>query len=209
MTLEEKKEALIKTEWDLFQKVQNEGGRASCQEDPETFFIMRRSQFTAWPEELLDSWHQDLKAAERFGRNLLAEKYAWMMKSTAPDRFREMSRFLHFPTVFGEQLIEPLVKQQLAWMEEYKEKYPCLAAGNRVLYTSEDTPWSTSFETYLRGELYTYSERTLCLYRDLMEKLKKEGKNRALLVMETMVKLYGYRDLEDAERRERIKMEKM
>ncbi len=206
MSLEEKKKELIKTEWDLFQRVQNEGGRASCQEDPETFFLMRRSQFTAWPEELLESWHRDLKEAESAGRNLLAEKYAWMMRSTAPERFQEMRRFLHFPTLFGEQLIEELVKQQLEWMEEYKERYPYLAAGNRVFYTSQDTPWSTSFETYLRGELYTYSERTLCLYRDLMRKLKGEGKNRALLVMETMVKSYGYAGLDAAEEKERKRM---
>ena len=36
-----KKEALIKTEWQAFQSVQNEGGRASCQDDPQTFFISR------------------------------------------------------------------------------------------------------------------------------------------------------------------------
>ena len=43
MTLEAKKEQLIRTEWELFQNVQNEGGRAACQDDPETFFLMRRS----------------------------------------------------------------------------------------------------------------------------------------------------------------------
>lgn len=208
MSLELKKKELIQTEWELFQKVQNEGGRASCQEDPETFFIMRNSQFTAWPEELLDSWHRDLKAAEQEGRNLLAEKYAWMMKSTAPERFREMQKLLKAPSARGEELIEELVAQQLRWMEEYKEQYPFLAAGNRVLYTAQDTPWTTSFETYLRGELFTYSEETLGHYHRLMMKLKEEGKNRALLVMETMVHSYGYQSLEDAEEKERRRTKK-
>ena len=75
MTIEEKKERIIKKEWNFFQQVENEGGRASCQEDPETFFIMRRSQFCAWPEELLNSYEADLTEAAAAGRNPLAEKY--------------------------------------------------------------------------------------------------------------------------------------
>ncbi|MBQ7816510.1 MAG: DUF4125 family protein, partial [Oscillospiraceae bacterium] len=88
MTLYEKKEALIKEEWEKFHNVQNEGGRADCQEDPETFAIMRRSQFVCWSEELVDSWHKDLIDAKKEGRNLLSEKYAWMMRQTAPYEFR-------------------------------------------------------------------------------------------------------------------------
>ena len=38
MTKQEKIEKLIQMEWEDFQKVNNEGGRASCQDDPETFF---------------------------------------------------------------------------------------------------------------------------------------------------------------------------
>ena len=41
MTKQEKIEKLIQMEWEDFQKVNNEGGRASCQDDPETFFISR------------------------------------------------------------------------------------------------------------------------------------------------------------------------
>mgnify|MGYP001049934862 FL=1 len=38
MTKQEKIEKLIQMEWEDFQKVNNEGGRASCQDDPETFY---------------------------------------------------------------------------------------------------------------------------------------------------------------------------
>ena len=41
-------EAVVDIEWIQFQQVHNEGGRASCQDDRETFEIMRKSQFLAW-----------------------------------------------------------------------------------------------------------------------------------------------------------------
>ena len=61
------------------------------------------------------------------------------------------------------------MKQQLAWMEEYQAKYPVLASGNRLLYSSEDTPYDTSFQTYLFGELRTllgqHSAYVLAVYQ--------------------------------------------
>ena len=61
MTKQEKIEKLIQMEWEDFQKVNNEGGRASCQDDPETFFIMRRSHFAPWTEELIDCVQADME----------------------------------------------------------------------------------------------------------------------------------------------------
>ncbi|MGE4487789.1 MAG: DUF4125 family protein, partial [Synergistaceae bacterium] len=42
-------ESIIQMEWEFFDKVENEGGRASCQDNWETFSKMRRSQYMAWP----------------------------------------------------------------------------------------------------------------------------------------------------------------
>ncbi len=203
MTLEEKKEALIETEWKAFQAVHNEGGRASCQDDPETFFLMRRSQFHAWPEDLADSYARDLRAAEAEGRNLLAEKYAWMMESTAPEQFERISGLLPELSEEKERLIGLIAGIQVPWMEEYASAYPALASGNRPIHAARDTEFSTSFETYLKGELHTYSEGTLLLYLDFIRGLEREGKNLSLLVMEATVRAYGYKSLEEAEERVR------
>lgn len=203
MTLEEKKEALIKTEWQAFQSVRNEGGRASCQDDPQTFFIMRRSQFHAWPEDLTDSYARDLRGAEAEGRNLLAEKYAWMMESTAPEQFERIADLLPARSEEKERLIRLIAEIQVRWMEEYASGYPALASGNRLIHTSEDTGAATSFETYLKGELHTYSEGTLLLYLEFIRGLEKEGKNLSLLVMGATVRAYGYKSLEEAEERVR------
>ena len=104
------------------------------------------------------------------------------------------------PTLAGEQWSDAIVKQQLAWMEEYQAKYPVLASGNRLLYSSEDTPYDTSFQTYLLGELRTYSDSTLHTYWQFINELKKEGKSLALLTMEAEVKAYGYEGLDAAEK---------
>ena len=94
----EEREALIdeviEREWEQFQYVQNEGGRASCQDDHETFVIMRKSQFMNWTQELLESYRQDLIEAEAAHWNLLTEKYARMMESTAPERYAELADIL-------------------------------------------------------------------------------------------------------------------
>lgn len=48
---------IVDEEWAQFQLVNNQGGRASCQDDWRQFSIMRGSQFSVWPENLL----QDLE----------------------------------------------------------------------------------------------------------------------------------------------------
>ena len=209
MTLADKKEALINEEWQNFHAVNNEGGKADCQNDPETFFIMRRCQFTCWSEELVESWHNDLLNAKKEGRNLLSEKYAWMMEYTAPFEFGRISHLLRFPSIAAEEMIGEIVETEVKWMEEYEKQYPYMAAGNRPVHSSADSEYVTSFETYLRGELHTYSEKTLKLYLAMVRNLKSEGKSLSLTVMDAMVKAYGYKNIDDAENQQKIKAMKI
>ncbi|MBQ6603454.1 MAG: DUF4125 family protein [Eubacterium sp.] len=199
MTLEEKKMRLVEKEWECFQQVQNEGGRASCQDDRTTFFIMRKSQFVLWPENLIDSYTIDVDNAVFMGRNLLAEKYAWMMADTAPAKFEELKELLTMPTEKAQEAIDYIVPVQVKWMEEYAAKYPYIAAGNRVVHTSDERFGQTSYETYLRGELHTYSEKTLLLLADLCRRLDAEGTNMMLAIMTATMQEYGFADLDAAE----------
>ena len=71
----------------------------------------------------------------------------------------------------------------------------------RYVHTSEDTEYETSSETYLRGELASYSEETEKMYSEFIEKLQTEGKDFVVMTYEHMVKRYGYQSIKDAEER--------
>ncbi|WP_228375031.1 DUF4125 family protein [Demequina iriomotensis] len=191
---------VVALEWEQFQRVRGDDGRAACQDDPAEFEVQRLGQFMTWPMPLLDSYRDDLTAAEASGRNLLTEKYARMMETTEPGRFaRELAP--HIPALSALRLAaqERIVAIQVAWAREFHAGYPALAAGMRVLTTAEDTRDATSFETYLRGELGTYSERTLALYGELVDSLVAAAQNLTWRTLAYTVILAGYRDLEAAE----------
>ncbi|MBQ8307067.1 MAG: DUF4125 family protein [Blautia sp.] len=191
---------IVLAEWDFFQKVQNEGGRAGCQDDWTTFEIMRTSQFETWSDELLTSYQQDLEEAAEAGRNPLAEKYAYMMKYTSPEEYSRMEKLLPPIPPEKQALVDAAADCQVAWRLEYEERYPALAGRGRPVHSSEDQPWSVSFETYFKGEALTWSERTLRLYAAYVRDLKEQGINQILEVMKHTVAFYGYPDLDAAEK---------
>ena len=192
---------IVELEWKQFDKVKNEGGRASCQNDFETFAIMRKSQYLTWNEELFNSYYADLLQAEQNGWNLIMEKYARMMQSTAPKQYAELALTLPVRSKEREQIMEEIIRIQVAWMEQFSEKFPKMAGNARSIHTYEDTAYNTSYETYLRGELGTYSEETFVLYGRFITGLLKEEKNLAYETMRNTAMLYGYQSVEEAERK--------
>ena len=208
----EEREALIdeviEREWEQFQYVQNEGGRADCQDDHETFVIMRKSQFMNWTQELLESYRQDLIEAEAVHWNLLTEKYARMMESTAPERYAELADILPKRSKERIQMQEEMIAQQIRWEEDFAVKFPGVASTGRVIHTSEDTPWDTSIETYARGEISTYSDRTVGLLKKLYDQMTTDQENLSEKTLRNMTALYGYESLEEAEKQQRARLER-
>ncbi len=92
--MEQLMKQIIDMEWDFFQSTSNEGGPASCQEDHDTFVIMRSAQFSCFTEELLESYYQDLCRAKEEGRNLITEKYGRKMESTATERYLDLAPYI-------------------------------------------------------------------------------------------------------------------
>lgn len=193
-------EDVVAREWAQFQGVVDDRGRAACQDDWPTFHQMRISQFLTWPLELLDSYAADLTEAELTGRNLLTEKYARMMATTAPQRYRrELAPRL--PPLSEDRLAlqEEIIAAQVDWAADFMRRYPHLGAGMRVLRSGDDSEQATSFETYLRGELGTYSERTLAGYRDLVASEREAGRNLTEQTVRLTALLSGYDGLAQAE----------
>ena len=191
--------AIVDEEWRQFQQVQNEGGRASCQDDRSTFVLMRTSQFTPWNEEVLASYQQDLNRAGEEGWNLLTEKYARMMEHTAPQQYARLADRLPKRGAERLQLQERLISIMMRWTREVERRCPHLMGRGRHLSSAQDGPWNVSSETYLRGELGTYSEETLGLFAQMVLDLLAQGKNLVEQNMTCMARGYGYQGLEDAE----------
>ncbi len=190
---------IAKLEFEAFDKVSNEGGRASCQDDWRTFNIMRRSQYLTWDKTMLLQYLYDFEREMSLGHNLITEKYGRMMESTAPERYKEIAS--NFPELTEEKkaIIEQIVKIQVDWMEEFAAKYPAMGERARRIKTSQDNAFETSYETYLRGELGTYSDKMLELYARFIVGLSSHNSNLAYETMLNTAKLYGYDSLERAE----------
>ena len=189
---------IVKVEWKMFAEVPNIGGKAACQEDYNTFEINRSSQAMSWSEATLNSYLSDLIEAEKNGRNLLAEKYARMMQSTSPSEYAAIKHLLPPLDTEINALIDKIVEIVLEWEEILLNKYPYILKRGRPLRSEDDTPDATSVETYLRGELATYSLGTLRLYYENVLWQKSENINGAELTLHHTVKCYGFRSLEEA-----------
>lgn len=185
-------EILIILEWEAFDKARNEGGRACCQDDGATFYLMRKSQYLTWTKEMLESFINDFVEANKRGWNLIAEKYGRMEENTAPDKWVEIKDC--FPTISEEKksIIESIVELQVSMMEDFAKEFPDAAANARSIHSDEDTEYNTSYETYLRGELSTYSDNTLLLYGRFIAEKASKGENLAREIITNTAKLQKF-----------------
>ena len=192
---------VAQTEWELFQQVYNTGGRASCQDDPDTFFKMRMSQWMVYSDEVLLSYREDCENACKEGRNVIFEKYGRMMESTFPEEYEGIKE--HLPDVTDKlDIVEKIVKVNLEWDAEMMKEYPNLRKRGRVATTAEDGIMAgSSMESYLRGDLLTYSKRTLELVWKETEEAYNKGESLLKQTITNETLFYGYQSLEAAEAR--------
>ncbi len=173
---------IIETELEMFLNVASRGN-ASCQENPDGFRFYRNAMFVTWPEEALASYLDDVQQAKTEGRNLLTLKYARMEGL--------------IPAENNNPLIDKIVDIEVAWAKEIAVNYPNIQRRGRPI--EEDSPHATSTKTYLRGELETYSDRTLELYYKHLQDCLKRKENLLETRCLIMVKGAGYSSLEAAE----------
>ena len=191
---------IIEAEWSMFDEVNNEGGRAACQDDEWTFYAMRYSQHNAFSVEMLESYEQDIMDAVQEGRNLLTEKYAYMMEYTDPAYFEKNLR-KHLPQVSAgkEEIVARAANLSIKFQQDFEKKYPAIAKAGRPLTGTDGT--DVSLHVYTLGELKTYSVRTLELYIRDMRESETNGENIAFRIHRSTALFYGYDSLDEAERR--------
>ena len=187
---------IIDIEYNMFDKVKGLGGRADCQDDKPTFYIMRCSQHNAFSKQTLESYLSDLHKALTENRNLVRDKYAYMMEYTDKLYYEEvLSKDLPECSEDKLILIEQILKGLKEDYDQFALEFPHFA--NRTRKSESEETMATIY-IYSIGELKTYSYETLLLYkRDLFE-AKKDMSIVKRIQTQTAV-FYGYKNLEEAE----------
>ncbi|MBC7247597.1 MAG: DUF4125 family protein [Actinobacteria bacterium] len=169
---------IIELEWEMFRAVPAEERSAVCQEDEETFRIVRIAGFLTWSDATLASYLLDLKMAKSAGRNLMTEKYALMQGLINP------------PNPEHDNIINRIVRKECEWAEEFLRNNPG-ATLVRPIHASEDASGVVSSETYSRCELQTYSSRTLDYYYSDTLNMAARRENRVALAVRYMQAMSG------------------
>lgn len=191
---------IVNIEWMMFSSVNNHGGKAVCQMDTSTFGIMRNSQLSNWDNELLASYLDDLKSAQKQARNLMSEKYARMMESTFPEEYKRLADRLPPVDPVAAKQIEEIVDIHLGWKKSLDARYPHLGERGRPIHSHNDSTGLPSLETYMRAELKTYTPKTVKLCHLATLKRVERGENEAEQNLLYQVRQYGFADLETAEK---------
>ena len=188
-------EKILEKEWKYFSNLNNIGGRADCQDNREDFIIMRKSQWETFNEETLLSYLEDLNSKN----NPLFQKYAQMMKYNSPEEYEKIKDILEKASDEKNDLVNKIMFIYMEWEKEFFERYPIFSSMGRPLYSSEDDDIETSIETYLRGELLSYSEKTLKLYLNYVIDNKEKNINLAIKNMDNLARMQGFNDSDEVE----------
>ena len=146
---------IVERELIMFLATPNEGGPSACQTRPQSFRLMRWMNHSTHDAATLESYLNDLKAAEAQGRNFMIEKYARMDN--------------RLPPLSTSPLLDEITDAESAFLHEASARYPHAITGNG----------DTAFRNYCRCELETLSERTRELYAEEVRRAQKEGRNLA------------------------------
>jgi hypothetical protein len=156
---------------------------APCQSAPDSFKKIRGSNYEMWSKEMLVSYLDDLKIAQKKRRNLVTEKYARM------DNL--------IPPLNANPLIDKIVEIETKWQKKIMEKFP--VTFDRLCRGTSQSQDGSNFSVYLRCEIETYSDKTIELYYQHVKTALDNDVNIAILALQRLVKKGGFNDLDHAE----------
>lgn len=155
---------IVALEWEQFDRVEGMFGRASCQDDLQSFFVYRLAQHLAFPRAALPYILDDLRSAEAGGRNLVEEKYARMMEATDPERYAATwAARLEAPSPVRAAVLGEIADLVRARLEEASRDLS-VTSGHARGTVSE--PGRVSALDYYLAEAAGYRLRTLFALRD-------------------------------------------
>ena len=197
---------IVDIEFAMFDKVNSLTGRAPCQNDERTFYIMRYSQHNAFSEMTLLSYRKDLNDAKMQGRNMITEKYGYMMEFTDKLYYENMLKS-SLPSVSKQKLdlIEQILEIQEQDFKEFEEKYPYFASSGRPKTIKNSV---ATVRVYTIGELKTYSYETLLLYKNDLISSREQGMSTVMKIHLQTAIFYGYKNIEDAEQSIKMRLNK-
>lgn len=191
-------EQILFYEWKMMISITAIDDPEGCREKPLTFKIMRESQHLVWSDDTLSSYLADLELAESKRVNMVAERYAHMMRVTNPLEYEQVKRDLRPLSKEAIRLVETIMGIFSEWNRDVDKRYPNIRSLGRP--TSEDEQW-TSVDTYLKGELLTYSVKTLSLCLQDIYRARAQSVNMSEMMLFNMARFYGYQSLDDMEKR--------
>ncbi len=190
---------IIEIEFEFMNRVQHIEGRASCQDDYDSFVKYRRAQFNVFYPEVLEGYYHDLQQYVEIDYNPIMLKYARMMETNDYQQYLQIKDQLPPIDMQVLLLINEIVEIELVMKEQFDSLYPNISRAGRVVYSNQDDVNHTSFETYLRSELSTYSPRTLYQYALMIQSMLEKQENIVTLIQQETVKLFGFASLQEAE----------
>lgn len=122
-----------------------------------------------------------------------------MMARTSPAEFFRIRSQLPARLPEKDAYIEEICAVSVAWQEQLAGQYPHLIRHGRAIRKETDSLKETSFETYLWGELATYSLDTVKLYHAYIRQLEAQGKSLCEVILQNTVQQLGYASLTEAE----------
>lgn len=174
---------ILQIEVEMFKQVRTTAP-SRCQENTDSFLLVRGAAFANWSAKTLACYLQDLQDARQEGRNLMTEKYARM------DNL--------IPCLNDNPVIDDIMTIEIAWEKEVRAKYPHVV-GRGSQEEAETEAAMTYFKNYLRSELETYSDTTLLsYYTDLLEAVSN-NENLAEKTFASIFRRRGFTSLLEAE----------
>ena len=135
--------SIIQQEWPLFTSTQNVDHRSPCQDQMANFIVSRHAYWSM------------------YSTPVVTFKYGYMMEATHPDEFLAIKDKLPSISNVKLSLVTAIMALYMKWELDIQLEIPGYDTHHRPIQAKDNSLTHTSVETYMTGELQSYSENTL------------------------------------------------